>query len=173
LRRQVEEKSAATAIKSLERKRDVVPVAQKPPGGRHDNDFEDFRKVTVLPTAGELLCSEASFVPQNIPVNCENLQSYLDMEFRLLREDLVRPLQTGLAMFLQAGGVAGLGKKEVFRADEGGNTKIFVHRDVSLKGLVVDKCHLPVMFLVEFSHSALMEKLSSKERQRKWEVSRK
>jgi hypothetical protein len=82
-------------------------------------------------------------------------------------------LQTGLAMFLQAGGVAGLGKKEVFRADEGGNTKIFVHRDVSLKGLVVDKCHLPVMFLVEFSHSALMEKLSSKERQRKWEVSRK
>ncbi|KAF7330535.1 NFX1-type zinc finger-containing protein 1 [Mycena venus] len=32
------------------------------PGGRHDNDFEDFREITILPTADEISCTKPSFL---------------------------------------------------------------------------------------------------------------
>jgi hypothetical protein len=32
-------------------------------GGRHDNDFEDYRSIRVLPTVGEVNCKEEPFLP--------------------------------------------------------------------------------------------------------------
>ncbi|KAK5125339.1 hypothetical protein LTR85_000448 [Meristemomyces frigidus] len=43
------------------------------PGGRHDNDFADFRKIAIFPTEDELL--------------------HLDNQFRLLREDFLAELR--------------------------------------------------------------------------------
>lgn len=63
-------------------------------GGRHDNDFADYRSIAILPTADELACAEPPFLRTSAavddPANIETRQSiYLDHLFRMLREDLI------------------------------------------------------------------------------------
>lgn len=64
------------------------------PGGRHDNDFVDFREVAILPTADEILSEEEPFLrlAETIddPENTEKrLVTHLDNQFRLLRDDML------------------------------------------------------------------------------------
>lgn len=64
------------------------------PGGRHDNDFVDFREVAILPTADEILSEEEPFLrlAETIddPNNTEKrLVTHLDNQFRLLRDDML------------------------------------------------------------------------------------
>ncbi|EGO03446.1 hypothetical protein SERLA73DRAFT_165136 [Serpula lacrymans var. lacrymans S7.3] len=64
------------------------------PGGRHDNDFSDFRQIAIVPTADEITCTDPPFLR-----SCAELESpeaastrtadYLDNQFRLLREDML------------------------------------------------------------------------------------
>jgi hypothetical protein len=67
------------------------------PGGRHDNDHEDYRKVRIYPTADEFLSTRRPFylnasevletdVEQRVGVHLAN-------QFRLLREDMVAELR--------------------------------------------------------------------------------
>ena len=71
------------------------------PGGRHDNDFVDFREIAIHPTADELLSEEQPFlrVARSIdsPENEEKrLGHHLDNQFRLLREDMLSELREEL-----------------------------------------------------------------------------
>ena len=71
------------------------------PGGRHDNDFTDFREVAILPTADEILSEEEPFlrVAEAIddPENTEKrLVTHLDNQFRLLREDMLAEMRDEL-----------------------------------------------------------------------------
>ena len=64
------------------------------PGGRHDNDFTDFREVAILPTADEILSDEEPFLRLaatiDDPENTEKrLVTHLDNQFRLLRDDML------------------------------------------------------------------------------------
>ncbi|KAJ6576430.1 hypothetical protein DFH09DRAFT_1149320 [Mycena vulgaris] len=71
------------------------------PGGRHENDFEDFRAISILPTADEITCTKSSFLrssseledPETIDTR---LSIYLDGQFRLLREDMLHELKEEL-----------------------------------------------------------------------------
>ena len=71
------------------------------PGGRHDNDFENFREITILPTADEITSKEQPFYrtsdelddPATIDTR---LGTYLDNQFRLLREDMVYDMREEL-----------------------------------------------------------------------------
>lgn len=64
------------------------------PGGRHDNDFIDFREVAIIPTSDEILSEEEPFLrlaetiedPEN---NEKRLVTHLDNQFRLLRDDML------------------------------------------------------------------------------------
>ncbi|KAF8417347.1 P-loop containing nucleoside triphosphate hydrolase protein [Tirmania nivea] len=72
----------------------VERVAGTGPGGRHDNDFENFREVRVLASVGELSCAEPPFLRGWREVMDENergnrAMGWLDQQFRLLREDLL------------------------------------------------------------------------------------
>ena len=70
------------------------------PGGRHDNDFADFRKIAILPTADELMSSERPFYRRADAIREINTDQrpavHLDNQFRLLREDLVGELRNDL-----------------------------------------------------------------------------
>ncbi|KAJ6619752.1 P-loop containing nucleoside triphosphate hydrolase protein [Mycena sp. CBHHK59/15] len=70
------------------------------PGGRHDNDFVDFRKISVLPTADEVASSEEPFLPRRHPADspdpAEAVSQCLDDQFRLLREDMLYELKDEL-----------------------------------------------------------------------------
>lgn len=68
------------------------------PGGRHDNDFEDFRKIAVYPTADEFLSTDRPFyrrAEEVFEVNMsERPATHLDNIYRLTREDLLGELRS-------------------------------------------------------------------------------
>jgi hypothetical protein len=69
-----------------------------PPGGRHNNDFVNYRDIAIVPTSEEVACPLRPYLPlaskENrfaaIPSNSAFL---LDSQFRLLREDFLSPLK--------------------------------------------------------------------------------
>jgi hypothetical protein len=67
------------------------------PGGRHDNDFVDFRKIKILPTADEFASNETPYYRRADAVESVETGSrgllQLDNQFRLLREDMLGELR--------------------------------------------------------------------------------
>ncbi|KAL9584330.1 MAG: hypothetical protein Q9212_002190 [Teloschistes hypoglaucus] len=70
------------------------------PGGRHDNDFEDFRQIAIYPTADEFSTREQPFYLQSDVVFEKKPETraavHLDNQFRLLREDMLAELRNDL-----------------------------------------------------------------------------
>ncbi|KAF8806261.1 P-loop containing nucleoside triphosphate hydrolase protein [Phlegmacium glaucopus] len=71
------------------------------PGGRHDNDFPDFRKIAILPTTDELSSMERAFIqPSDVLEDPETASKrvaiHLDNQFRLLREDMIYEMREEL-----------------------------------------------------------------------------
>lgn len=76
------------------------------PGGRHDNDFADFRKVAIIPTADELLSQRRPALrPASLFDDPDGKDSrftdYLDILFRLLREDMMHELKEEIDIVLK------------------------------------------------------------------------
>jgi len=66
------------------------------PGGRHDNDHKDYKAISIMPTADELLSKERPFLRTADYVEDKSLLSsgtvqhvHVDNQFRLLREDML------------------------------------------------------------------------------------
>ena len=61
---------------------------------------EDFRHLSVIPTLRDIITDERPFLrPNKIDGPYDNTQHYLDVQFRLLREDFVKPLRDGIQKF--------------------------------------------------------------------------
>lgn len=94
------------------------------PGGRHDNDFEDYTRICLAPTQEEILSDSAAFLPQNLPgyksphLPNGSAMEHLDLHFRLLREgtlpsslpfvltsflDMILPLKQSVQEFFHIG----------------------------------------------------------------------
>ena len=68
------------------------------PGGRHDNDFVDFRQISILPTPEELQSKKQPFlrpasVLEDPDTEPARVAIHLDNQFRLLREDMLHELR--------------------------------------------------------------------------------
>ncbi|KAI9712047.1 MAG: hypothetical protein M1820_001756 [Bogoriella megaspora] len=78
----------------------VIVDSAASPGGRHDNDFADFRQIAILPTADEFMSKEEPFYRQADAVMDVDIDRragvHLDNQFRLLREDLLGELRNDL-----------------------------------------------------------------------------
>ncbi|KAI3595828.1 nfx1-type zinc finger-containing protein 1 [Moniliophthora roreri] len=69
------------------------------PGGRHDNDFEDFRAISIFPTPAEIMSKAKShLIPSSAfekeeedPIKRREI--YLETQFRLSREEMVVELR--------------------------------------------------------------------------------
>ncbi|CAL8143340.1 unnamed protein product [Orchesella dallaii] len=63
---------------------------------------QDFRKIEIVPTLQELLQDKRPFLrPNKIVGPYHSPEHYLDVQFRLLREDFVQPLRKGVEHFLE------------------------------------------------------------------------
>ncbi|CAG9814748.1 unnamed protein product, partial [Phaedon cochleariae] len=63
---------------------------------------EDFRTISVLPNVQEVTCKETPFLRCNkLKGSYKSIDHYLDVQFRLLREDFVKPLRDGICQFLE------------------------------------------------------------------------
>ncbi|KAK8013231.1 hypothetical protein PG991_009502 [Apiospora marii] len=78
----------------------TVPVdvdSSYSPGGRHDNDFADYRKISLWPTTDEFLASAKPFLRRAREVDGADPSAragmHLDNQFRLLREDMLQELR--------------------------------------------------------------------------------
>jgi hypothetical protein len=63
------------------------------PGGRHDNDHQDFRSITLCPSASEVNTDAPPALPRGVLPGEDGL---LERQFRLLREDMVSSLKESL-----------------------------------------------------------------------------
>ena len=75
------------------------------PGGRHDNDFVEFREIAILPSADELASTEAPFLRLSVALDDPHTEGtrealYLDNQFRLLREDMIYEMREELQIAL-------------------------------------------------------------------------
>ncbi|XP_067035451.1 NFX1-type zinc finger-containing protein 1-like isoform X3 [Acropora muricata] len=65
---------------------------------------EDFRHLSVIPSLRDIITDERPFLrPNKIDGPYDNTQHYLDVQFRLLREDFVKPLRDGIQTLLVMG----------------------------------------------------------------------
>ena len=69
------------------------PGDLRPNGRRHDNDFEDISDIRIAPTHEELTIRIPPYLPANIfaaphPAPADSMERLLDIQFRLLREEL-------------------------------------------------------------------------------------
>ena len=70
---------------------------------------DNFRSLSVVPTQEDILHEGRPFLRKNkIDGSYEGVDHYLDVQFRLLREDFVRPLRQGIAQLLESNGTAEL-----------------------------------------------------------------
>ncbi|KAM6493099.1 P-loop containing nucleoside triphosphate hydrolase protein [Amanita muscaria] len=74
-------------------------------GGRHDNDFLDFREVAIIPTVEEMLSSKEPFLRttyfmDDSSTKDDRVSIYLDNQFRLLREDMISEMREELHVYL-------------------------------------------------------------------------
>ncbi|KAH7247094.1 hypothetical protein MRS44_014903 [Fusarium solani] len=70
------------------------------PGGRHDNDHADFRKISIYPTSDELLSTVEPYLQRladvfDTPKDTRG-PAYRDWLFRLLREDMLSEIREDL-----------------------------------------------------------------------------
>jgi len=76
---------------------------------RHDNDFVDFREISIMPTAQEVECVHDSHKKPWLPKRSvdmtytgNSVDKLLDINFRLLRHELLYPLTIALSCISQA-----------------------------------------------------------------------
>lgn len=79
------------------------PGALRPLGPRHDNDFSDIMDIRIAPTHEELISRLSPFLPGNFRdaphhLPAESMERLLDIQFRLLREELTAPLRTSVQL---------------------------------------------------------------------------
>ncbi|KAK7447384.1 hypothetical protein VKT23_014094 [Stygiomarasmius scandens] len=80
----------------------TLHMVYEPVGGRHDNDLADISEIRIAPTSQELL-SVSSFTPANVygaPHHLPDgtMERLLDIQFRLLREELIAPLRASVQL---------------------------------------------------------------------------
>lgn len=88
------------AVRSSSLPDDASNAAVLRPGGRHDNDFVNFRTISIFPTKDELLSSEWPYMLPSDEVMRTRAErrvaTHLDNQFRLLREDMLADLREDL-----------------------------------------------------------------------------
>lgn len=64
---------------------------------------DDFRMLDIIPSMGDILSDEKIFLRKNLVdqgATYTDADHYLDVHFRLLREDFLRPLRDGIKSYL-------------------------------------------------------------------------
>nr|XP_056700934.1 NFX1-type zinc finger-containing protein 1 [Euleptes europaea] len=106
--RHLQEKRREGTLKVDSRTLVVHPLA---PG--EGGEGAEYRTLPIYPTYKEVHGDEKPFLrPNIISQKYESAAVYLDTQFRLLREDFVRPLREGILQFLQSFEDKGLWKKK-------------------------------------------------------------
>lgn len=65
-----------------------------------DANLDDFTKMNIVPKLEDILTDQAPFLRKNLAIGSyESVHHYLDVQYRLLREDFMLPLRNGVGNF--------------------------------------------------------------------------
>uniref|UniRef100_A0A914YNR1 ZNFX1 domain-containing protein n=1 Tax=Panagrolaimus superbus TaxID=310955 RepID=A0A914YNR1_9BILA len=115
--------------KTAEDKKEVIARQQykrRFEEGAHGEPPENFRHLPLFPTTEDMNIKNVVYLrPAKIDGSrYDSDEHYLDVQFRLLREDLIRPLREGIAAYKEGGSK---------------NFNLFVYKNVSLESAVLHK----------------------------------
>ncbi|KKK22768.1 hypothetical protein ARAM_003912 [Aspergillus rambellii] len=145
-----------------------VPAAfhteKRPPGGRHDNDHAGICQIQIMPTYGEILCSQSEYLPVKDPAQWHigGLAGLIDRNFRLLREDTIGQLRDVIHTELKSGGRKGSQKSQL-RAN--------VYQRVQVRALAFDRFS-GLQFLVQFEQPSNIKSMKKLQKKEWWELSK-
>ncbi|CAB4399021.1 unnamed protein product [Rhizophagus irregularis] len=90
----------------------IANVVYDPPGKlskngrRHDNDFKRISEISIIPTKEEVMCDRQPFLPSSLPNALhflpDEIERLFDTQFRLLREDMLNVIRSGISNFINA-----------------------------------------------------------------------
>ncbi|XP_069677593.1 NFX1-type zinc finger-containing protein 1-like [Periplaneta americana] len=96
----------------------------------------EFRVMSLFPTPHELVTNESAFIRPNIIDGAyDSVEHYLDVQFRLLREDFMAPLKEGISNYVNS-----VNKEDVKKIDN-----IRIHYNVKFVKPKVTREHLGVV----------------------------
>ena len=84
----------------------ILPGNLREKGTRHDNDHINFKEIQIIPTSDELKCFFEPYLPNTFNSSSwydNPMGSYLDFQFRLLREDSLCSFRKAVQYFLSVG----------------------------------------------------------------------
>jgi len=145
-------------------------------GRRHDNDSHEIDHISILPTKDELHCSRPPYLPINdavAPHFLEGPARLFDIHFRLLREDMLGPLQTAVSFVLakiKPGEPLSKVLAELGRPQRGMTSIRLFHR-VSVVSASFQRFK-GLVFRFRFQQPPKFRSLQRKDRCEKWETSR-
>lgn len=113
---------------------------------------ENFRKIPIYPTVFDILRNHEPFIRENIVGGkyAGGIDHYLDTQFRLLREDFVRPLRYGISKYVQI-----KNKPEAMAAAKGRINDLNLYKNVQIcssKMVHSEQVHLCVFDSSPFQH---------------------
>lgn len=91
----------------------------------------DYREISICPEQGELLIDQAPILRKNIVLGkYDSISDYLDIQFRLLREDFIRPLRENITEYIHTRNELNPAKRAKL------DKKLCVYRNVLITGKV-------------------------------------
>ncbi|XP_071958632.1 uncharacterized protein [Antedon mediterranea] len=107
---------------------------------------DDYRDIPILPTTEDLHSKELPFLrPNKIKGSYASQYHYLDVQFRLLREDFICPLREGIQIHLD--NVANAFQRNQRKR----NTDVRLYYDVNIEHPVISQTEHGVLHRVQFS----------------------
>ena len=144
---------------------------------RHDNDSHLIAKITILPTKNEVICARDPYLPLNdifAPHFLDGASRLFDINFRLLREDMIGPLRTAVVTILDKIRPGLPVSKELSHQDRLREPNIASTRlyfDVAVKSAQFDKKY-GLKFRLQFRQPKRFQPLSSENRMSYWTATR-
>ncbi|CAG8458390.1 7466_t:CDS:10 [Acaulospora morrowiae] len=150
------------------------PGELSPDGMRHDNDFSEITKISIIPTKEETLCGREPFLPvidedDNLHHLPKGVARLLDRQFRLLREDMLNAFRLSIKSFISFLREAGKNDEKLItqggRYKHQGDGNLNVYTNVKLSEIVID---MQKGFACRVTFTPPNNKKSFKEREAYW-----
>nr|CAD7408893.1 unnamed protein product [Timema poppensis] len=88
-------------VRTSEREQRLAKPSKVVITSQNDPPPNNFRNISVYPTPDDVLSEEKAFIRPNIVEGAyQSVEHYLDVQFRLLREDFLIPLREGITEFM-------------------------------------------------------------------------
>ncbi|CCE27699.1 related to ECM32-DNA dependent ATPase/DNA helicase B [Claviceps purpurea 20.1] len=137
-------------------------------GPRHDNDFADISKISILPTFEEIMSPRAEYLPLNDSSTWHvgGIRGRIDREFRLLREDTIGQLRDTVRHVQEQ-----LHQSPDQRLTTKHNVRTYTYEHPTPINVMFGRDG-GLELLVQCQQLATVQKLSAKERTTWWQQSR-